>query len=165
MRTVEENNELRAITGIILHQLNGFYNGNSWVTGNLENKVFSLTQEVAFKKVPGHSHSIAQQVAHIIAWRNFVVQKLTGNDTFDIEDNSSADWPEPVDWEMLHKEFEIGNQKLLDAIKNFPVEKWHSIVPRRNYSFLYLANGVIEHDYYHGGQIGSALAAIKKMIE
>src|SRR5664279_718003 len=134
---MKDINEIKVLTERVLKQLNDFYKGDSWVTDNLGNKVFSLLPLVAIKKVPGHTHTIAQQVAHINAWRNFGVQKLIGYDNFDIEDNSPGDWPEPGDWNALHNEFETCHQNLLAAIKNFPVNQWHSIVPRRSYSFLY----------------------------
>ena len=156
------NNNLQAVLENIIKQLNDFYKGDSWVTYNLSKKVFSLPNEVALKKIAGHTHSIAQQVAHIHAWRNFGLMKLTGNDDFNIVDNTPYDWPEPIDWSGLKQEFEVCHQKLVTAIKNFPVEKWHSIVPGRDYSFIYLANGIVEHDYYHYGQINSTLASIEK---
>jgi uncharacterized damage-inducible protein DinB len=160
---MENNNELKAIVRSVLKQLSDFYNGDLWVTDNLTKKVFSHSSSLVMKKVNGHTHSIAEQVAHIIAWRNFGVQKLTGNSNFDIEDNSPADWPEPVEWDAVQKEFETCHQNLLAAIKNFPDEKWHSTVPGRSYSFIYLINGLVEHDYYHYGQIGVLLSALKKM--
>ena len=160
---MENNKELKAVIENILKQLDDFYNGRSWVTDKLGKKVFYLTSPVAFKKVAGHSHSVAELIVHINAWRNFGVQKLTGNDDFDIEDNSPGDWPGPADWNTIQKEFETCHQNLLTAIKNFPLEKWHAIVPLRSYSFLYLINGIVEHDYYHFGQINSLLAAIRRI--
>ena len=162
---MENNVEIKALTERILKQLNDFYDGNSWVTDNMKKKIFSLEPSIAFKKAANHSHSVAQQIAHIIAWRNFVVQKLTGNGNFDIEDNSLNDWPEPSDWNALIKEFKTHHENLIAAIKNFPVEQWNSKVPGRNYSFIYLINGIVEHDYYHYGQIGAVLAAIRRMEE
>lgn len=162
---MENNNELKALTKRVLKQLSDFYNGDLWVTDNLYTKIFSLSSPDAFKKVKEHNHTIAQQVTHIIAWRNFGVQKLNGNDQFDIEDNSFSDWPEPDDWNIIKKEFESCHNNLISAIKNFPDEKWNLTVPGRSYSFLFLINGIVEHDYYHYGQIGSVLATIKKMEE
>ena len=158
-----ENNDLKALKEKLLKQLDDFNNGNSWVTDKLGKIVFSYSSSVAFKKVDNHTHSVAEQLAHIIAWRNFVVQKLTGNDNFNIEDNSPADWPKPSEWNALGREYESCHQELLAAIKNFPVEQLESQVPGRSYSYLYLINGILEHDYYHFGQINSLLAAIKRM--
>jgi uncharacterized damage-inducible protein DinB len=155
-----DTNNIRILTENFIKQLNDFYNGDSWVTYNLTQKVFSLPDDLAFKKVAGHTHSIAQQVAHMNAWRNFGVQKLKGNNDFNIANNTPADWPEPVDWSALKNEFETCHRELITAIKNFPVDKWGSQVPLRDYSFMYLINGIVEHDYYHHGQIGALLAAI-----
>ena len=158
-----ENNDLKALKEKLLKQLDDFNNGRSWVTDKLGKNVFSNSPSVAFKKVANYTHSVAEQLAHIIAWRNFVVQKLTGNDHFDIEDNTLSDWPEPPEWNALSREYESCHQDLLAAIKNFPIEQLNSKVPGRNYSFIYLINGIVEHDYYHFGQINSLLAAIKRM--
>ena len=158
-----DNNNLRILTENIIKQLDDFNNGNSWVTDKLGKNVFSISPSITFKKVASHTHSVAEQLAHIVAWRNFAVQKLTGNNNFNIEDNSAADWPEPPEWNTLGKEYETCHQNLLEAIKNFPVEQLSSKVPGRSYSFMYLINGIVEHDYYHFGQINSLLAAIKRM--
>ena len=158
-----DNDNLMALKQSIFKQLDDSNNGRSWVTDKLGKNVFSHSPSIAFKKVNNYSHSVAEQLAHIIAWRNFVVQKLTGNNNFNIEDNSPADWPEPSEWNALGKEYENCHQNLLDAIKNFPVEQLNVKVPGRNYSFLYLISGIVHHDYYHFGQINSLLAAIRKM--
>ena len=160
---MEKHDELKIVIEGVLKQLTDFNNGNSWVTDKLGEKVFSLSSSVALKKVDNYSHTVAEQLAHIIAWRNFAVQKLTGNSNFDIEDNSPSDWPEPPGWTTLGKEYETCHQNLIEAIKNFPVEQLNAKVPGRSYSFIYLINGIVEHDYYHFGQINSLVAAIKKM--
>lgn len=157
-----DNNNFSAIKDSVLKKLDDFNKGKSWVTDKLGKNVFSNSPSVAFKRVDNYSHSVAEQLAHIIAWRNFAVQKLTGNDNFNIEDNSPADWPKPSEWSALRREYESCHQELLAAIKNFPIEQLDSKVPGRSYSYLYLINGIVEHDYYHFGQINSLLAAIKR---
>ncbi len=158
---MENNSEIKAVAERAKAQLAEFYNGNSWVTENFSKKVLFINAGDAFKKMQGHNHSVAQLVEHITAWRNFALQKLTGNDGFDIKDES-ADWPQPNDWNITCKEFEACHNNLLSAMESFSIDRWNSTVPGRNYSFIYLINGIIQHDYYHYGQIGSVLAAIKK---
>jgi uncharacterized damage-inducible protein DinB len=160
---MEHNNEITAVVERAKAQLAEFYNGDSWVTDNFSEKVLSIEPGDALKKIQGHNHSVAQLVGHITAWRNFALQKLTGNNDYDIKDNSTADWPEPNDWNVMCREFEVCHQNLLTAIESFPVGRWNSIVPGRNYTFIYLITGISQHDYYHYGQIGSVLAAIKKL--
>ena len=155
------DNETKAVIERVKSQLAEFYDGTSWVTENFKTKVLSIEPVNASLKTPGHSHSVTQLVAHITSWRNFAVQKLTGNSDYNIQDNSTEDWPDD-EWKVVRMEFESCHKNLLKAIENFPPEGWNSKVPGRNYSFLYLINGIVEHDYYHYGQIGSLMAAIKK---
>jgi uncharacterized damage-inducible protein DinB len=160
---MKDNSDIKYEIKRISNQLGDFYTGNSWVTDNVSNRVFPITSFAAFKKISGHHHSIAELMCHIIAWRNFAIQKLTGNNEYDIEDNSIADWPVPVEWDTVQNEFEVCHHNLLNAIENFAIEQWHSKVPRRNYTYLFLINGIVQHDYYHYGQIASLLAALKKL--
>jgi len=160
---MEHDNGIKAVVERAKSQLAEFYNGTSWVTENFSQKVLSIKHDKALKKIHGHSHSVAQLVGHIIAWRNFAVQKLTGNNSYDIEDESTVNWPEPTDWPNTCREFELCHQNLLSAIENLPLERWNATVPGRNYSFIYLLHGIIEHDYYHYGQIGSLMAGLLKM--
>ena len=159
---MENEIEIKAIVERVKTQLSEFYNGDPWVTENFIDKVLSINANDAIKKTNGHSHSVAQLAGHIIAWRNFAIQKLTGNNDYDIEDDSPANWPVTTDWPAICKQFELCHNQLLYAINNMRFNRWSSKVPGRNYSFLYLINGIIEHDYYHYGQIGSLLAAIHK---
>ena len=160
---MEHNNEIKAVIERVKIQFKKFYNGDPWATENFNQKVLSIKQDEALRKIQGHSHSVAELVRHMIAWRNFAVQKLTGNDSYDIEDESTVNWPEPTDWADTCKEFELCHQNLLSAIETLPLERWNATVPGRNYSFIYLVHGIIEHDYYHYGQIGSLMAGIRKM--
>lgn len=154
-------NETKAVINRVKIQLSEFYNGSSWVTENFRTKVLSLESDYVSTKIPGHSHSVEQLVAHMASWRNFVVQKLTGNSDFDITDNSAQDWPDN-EWKTARAEFESCHENLLTAIENFPIDRWTATVPGRKYSFLFMINGIVEHDYYHYGQIGSLMAALKK---
>ncbi|MDE3213361.1 MAG: DinB family protein [Bacteroidota bacterium] len=160
---MEQTKDVKAIVKNISQQLHNFYEGDGWVTWNFNKKILTLSPADAFKKVQGLSHHIAGQVAHLTAWRNFVTEKLSGNSKFDIKDNSTQDWPEPVDWDQVREDFRVSQQRLLDAIAHFPAKNWNGTVPGRNYSFLFMVNGILEHDYYHYGQIGVLLAAIRKI--
>lgn len=159
---MENNTGVKAIADRIKIQLTDFYTGNNWVTDNFRDKVLSINEEKAIKKMPGYSHSVSELVGHIVAWRNFVVQKLTGNDDYDIEEESKENWNDLQDWKTVITKFEAGHRHLLAAIETFPPGRWNENVPGRNYSFIYLICGIVHHDYYHYGQIGSVLAAINK---
>lgn len=157
-------NEIKAESVIenIINQFNDFYNGSNWVSMNFKERILSLSEDIVHKKIANHTHSVEQLTVHIIAWRNFGLQKLTGNDDYDIEDNSLSDWPVPSNWSSVRQEFDTLHYNLINAVKNFPLQKWNEKVPLRRYSFIYLVNGIVQHDYYHYGQIASLLVALER---
>ncbi|MDQ2862639.1 MAG: DinB family protein [Bacteroidota bacterium] len=136
----------------VIRQFNDFYNGSNWVSRNFKERILSLDEDIARRRLVNHSHSIEQLTAHIIAWRNFGFQKLTGNDDYDIEDHSLTDWPVTSNWIDVQQEFETLHYDLIDAVKSFSSQKWNDDVPLRSYSFTYLVNGIVQHDYYHYGK-------------
>lgn len=146
----------------IIAQLTEFHKGDEpWVTESFEDKVAILTAEKALKKLPAFNHTIAEIVAHMTAWRNFVSKKLQGDVTFDITDNTKSDWPDAVSWAETLNDFRQSQAILIHALNNFPDHKWKDIVPMRSYDFSYLVKGIVQHDYYHYGQIGCLIAAQK----
>lgn len=143
----------------IIEQVNEFYNGDQWVSENFINKVAILTPEMALKRIPAFNHTISELVAHMTAWRNFVSRKLQGDAAFDIEDNTKSDWPDADSWTDTLKDFEESQAFLIRSLSNFREDQWEAIVPTRSYNFAYMVKGVVQHDYYHYGQIGCLIAA------
>ncbi|WP_316813395.1 DinB family protein [Pedobacter heparinus] len=146
----------------IIYQMNEFYSGDPWVTENFEHKVATMDADTALKRIPDFNHTIAEIVEHMAAWRYFAVRKLKGDTEFDIIDNTNSDWPEVDSWEFTLNNFHQSQCSLIEALNNFQDEKWTTIVPQREYNFRYLLNGVLQHDYYHYGQIGCLIAAQEK---
>lgn len=107
-------NEVKAeiIIESIISQFNDFYNGSNWVSQNFKERILSLSEDIAQRKIVNHSHSVEQLTGHIIAWQNFGVQKLTGNDEYDIEDNSITDWPVTSNWSGVQQEFDTMHYNL-----------------------------------------------------
>ena len=148
----------------MIYQLNQFYSGDQWVTENYERKVAILDARAAMNKIPAFNHTISEIVNHMAAWRYFVVKKLNGDAEFDIIDNTAADWPEVDSWELTLINFSQSQQDLISALNRFSDDKWKDTVPGRSYDFTELTNGILQHDYYHYGQIGCLIAAEKKEL-
>lgn len=146
----------------IIHQLNEFYSGEQWVTENFQRKVAILDARTAMNKVKFFNHTICEIVNHMTAWRYFAVKKLNGDAEFDIIDNTAADWPEIDSWELTLNKFFQSQQDLISGLNHFSDDRWYDTVPGRPYDFAYLANGILQHDYYHYGQIGCLIAAQQK---
>ena len=134
------------------------YNGEPWPGVSLMDILQNVTEEQAFKKPLPNAHSIAELVAHITAWRDFAWKKLSGDNDFDIALNTPEDWPlmdtgNKKSWEDLLKDLEKSQENLLEVLKKSNDEQMNSMVLDRKYSFYFLLHGIIQHDFYHGGQI------------
>lgn len=132
------------------------YNGKPWYGPNLKDSLDSL-DEACIEEIVG-KHCIKDLVAHMINWRQFVIEKLSRNEEFEIEINSGQDWmPEEllrdISWENLKELLEITQNNLVRAIKQLDREMLTEAIPGRKYSYQYLLFGIVQHDIYHLGQI------------
>ncbi|HEY0740654.1 MAG TPA: DinB family protein [Chryseosolibacter sp.] len=99
------------------------------------------------------THSIIELVAHMIAWRKYVINRLQGNNAYVVSD--TMNFPMRDDWSNVLNELEASQNELLDLITQFPVYKLNELVPvsEQNYTYNTLLHGIIHHDVYHAGQI------------
>ena len=110
-----------------------------------------VTQEIAMHRL-SNSHSIIELVAHMTAWRKFVIGKLRGVD-YEVDD--ARNFPLATDWVSTYRELQISQEELLAAINNSVEDHWAELVPHASYKYTYLTllHGIIHHDLYHIGQI------------
>ena len=101
----------------------------------------------------GNTHSIAELVGHMTAWRTFTAKKLIGDHSYKVAEH--LNFPIPSDWATVLEELETSQTQLIEAIQNFPAEKLSELVPHGEYRYTYytLLHGIIHHDLYHLGQI------------
>ncbi len=154
------------IQTIITHYQHVF-NGTPWYGDAMMDKLGKLSSSLAQQKPSEKLHSIADIIWHIIAWREYVIEKMDGNADFDIELNTTADWQDAgLDWTALLEKLQQ-NQELLIAKLSKKSDEWlEEIVSGREHSFEVLLQGIIRHDVYHLGQIGliQKLLADKKAV-
>ncbi|MEZ4940997.1 MAG: DinB family protein [Saprospiraceae bacterium] len=141
------------------------YGGNPWYGDSLRKKLDDIQAEEALKAPAPGLHSIAQQVAHLLAWRRLLVERLKGNDNFQIQVNSARDWPpqellEQKGWEKLLKELEANQNELLKLLEAESDALLERPLPDGKHAFRLLLDGIVQHDVYHIGQIGQALALL-----
>lgn len=138
------------------------FNGHWIANTNYKSQIESLNWKQATQKV-GKLNTIASLTFHInyyLAGLNLVLK----GGGLEIRDKYSFDLP-PIDsesdWKKLIDEF-LGNaETFVDTVKYLPDRKLDEPFVDEQYG-TYLRNieGVIEHSYYHLGQI----SLIKKMI-
>lgn len=144
------------------------FEGEAWYGHSVMRKLENVPYKIGYKTCVPESHSCAEIVAHLIAWKTFAIEKLKSNDEYAIEPDSEDDWPEieitsAQEWEVLKRKLVAAQSeiyRLLEEMKDdsFLDEK----VKGEDYDFEYLLRGIIQHDIYHLGQIGLIESQFKK---
>jgi len=134
----------------IIQTINDAFEGEAWHGPNVIASLSKIPENKVNDRI-GNSHSIIELVSHIVSWRNFVLEKLKDNLTYDVTDEmnfpSSSSWPEA----LMNLQESQGD--LLAALSSFDEKRLHTIVPGRKYTYYKLLHGIVHHDLYHLGQI------------
>lgn len=143
----------------IKEQLELIYEGDPWYGGAIKPVLESLNPAVAFNSPGKGVHSIAELVAHMIAWRKFVVERLKGdNSNFFPDQEKSFEWKKfscrkKKAWSIMLEQFDLNQQNFLVLLDKKDDTFIDLKVPGKSYTFDYLLTGIIQHDLYHLGQI------------
>jgi len=153
----------------LIRELDKAVNGDPWYGASLKSILQDITYEQAAVRHDANIHTIAEIVLHICAWMEEVSSRLEGNDPKEPE---RGDWPEAdklneADWsDLVDRVFEA-HEKLLELVRNLPFEKFEEQVGvgrdkelGTGYSYREMLVGLMEHNIYHGGQIG----LLKKLV-
>lgn len=135
-----------------------------WVAGtNIKEQVSNLTWKDATTKI-GELNTIADLLFHT----NYYVEGVlhffeTGN--LEIRDKYSFDYPKVTseeDWKALLEKFEKASDKFIKKVSSLSNEELNQTFVKQEYgNYLRNINVIIEHCYYHFGQI----VLIKKLIK
>ncbi len=142
----------------LIESLASVEDGEPWPGDSLQAILADVTPATAAARPIAGANTIWGLVLHIAAWRRFAVEKLAGDESFDIELNSPADWPlipEPSEesWQAAKNELKLANERLLEAIRAMRKRRLDKQVPGRKYTYDFLLHGLAQHDCYHAGQI------------
>jgi len=142
----------------LANKLSQSFDGDPWYGESVIKIIDGIDNQVVNEHPDGLGNSIARLIKHMINWRRYVIEKLKGNEDFDIEINGTFDWPEVriksiSEWEALIKDLKNSQIKILNLLDKMDDESLRKIVPRTKYNFLFLIEGIIRHDVYHLGQI------------
>ena len=146
----------KQIEGLI-KRLEIVYQGAPWYGNNLLSSLQKLDANHLKTRVAVGKKSIAEILRHIVAWRQFLLEHLQGNETYSIKIDSEIDWPPVADlhWEELLAELDNAQQAIIAQLKTKEDAWLKDIVKVGQYefNFRFLVEGVIQHDIYHLGQI------------
>lgn len=134
----------------IIDTLKDTYEGNAWHGPSAKEILSKISENQQDAKI-GNGHSIIEIILHMNAWRNFVIQILLGNDSYQVTDE--LNFPQGQNLKEAIRILDKSQEELIATIAKFDEQNLHQEVPKRKYSYHKLLHGIIHHDLYHLGQI------------
>jgi len=134
-----------------------------WIANtNFKEQILSVNWEQATQKI-GNLNTIAALTFHINYYLNGLLHVFDGG-KLEISDKYSFDVPQiqsEMDWQTLVNSFLNNSEKFVNQVEQIPNGLLDQpFVDEKYGSYLRNIEGVIEHSYYHLGQV----SLIKKMI-
>lgn len=153
---MEENTDLANRLNEVL--LNGYWIANI----NFKSQLESVTWEQATQKI-GTLNTIAALTYHVNYYLAGLLNVFKGGE-LEIRDKYSFDVPpitSETDWKTLIDEFVLNSEQFVKAVAQMSEAKLNEpFVDEKYGTYLRNIEGVIEHSYYHLGQI----SLLKKLI-
>lgn len=140
-------------------QFEQIWDGSLWLDETYAKKLGAITDKQAFALGPDGSHSVAQVVAHIVAWRNEVIRRLATDGPRGLNAGTPADWPEndtlrQIGWQALYQELSATQERLIALLQENDDSFLQQKMSSRQLPKDYFVAGLLHHDLYHLGQIG-----------
>lgn len=150
------------ITSAIAENIIACFEGNNWTDVNVDDTLKDVYWQEAQQITIASPNTIASLVNHLYYWNYILMQRIKGENPlipgsngFDVKELKNED-----DWNKLIEETHQSFIQLADAIKNFPEEKLEETYAVGKSYYYKNFQGIIEHAYYHLGQI----VILKKLI-
>lgn len=150
------------ITSLIANNIREVHYDGSWTAENLQQQLAGISWEQATTKIKD-LNTIAALVFHINYYIAAVLKVLEG-EPLKAHDSESFNLP-PIksqqEWEQLVKKAVEDAKAFAEALEKLPDEKMGDAFEDEKYgSYLRNLIGLLQHTYYHLGQI----ALIKKLL-
>ena len=149
----------------LIQSLEHVMHGSPWYGESIMEKLERIDYRFVNEVPAGLSNSIAHLVKHMICWRQFAIEKLIGNDQYEIRLNTTEDWPHITiqseeQWKYLLQELQATQDQLLTQLRARNEEDLEQPCHGKSYSMGFLVDGILQHDVYHLGQV----ALIEKIL-
>ncbi len=157
------NTRKMELATLLVERLKEVLTEGKWVIGtNFKEQIWDLDWKEATHKVDS-LNSIADLTFHVSYYIAGVANVLEGG-TLDIRDRYSFDYP-PItsekDWRELVNKFCSDSERFTGLVENLTAEKLNETFVDEQYgNYLRNIDAIIEHCYYHFGQV----VILKKMI-
>ncbi len=160
-----ENKQIQAL----IRRFEAIYDGQPWYGTNMLSSLQQITPEISLQSLHPKKKNMAEILRHIVAWRQFLIEHLQGNQTYAIELNTALDWPSVagLNWADLLKEFAQSQETILQLLAEQEDTLLKEMLSNgaKPYSFRYLIEGILQHDAYHLGQINLLAAFFSSQVQ
>lgn len=104
-----------------------------------------------------HPHTALDLIYHLLTWTEFTLARINGEKIDDLQQFDSLDWreidPQIHGWEEAVQQFRETNTRIIGVLQGKTDDWLKEKVDYREYDFLTLLNGIIQHHIYHAAQI------------
>jgi uncharacterized damage-inducible protein DinB len=144
--------------------------GPAWHGAALAENLEGINAEQAASRPVPDAHSVWEIVLHMTGWVREVARRLEGGAP---QSPAEGDWP-PVGrvseeaWARARETLSQAHTALAASVKRFPESRWSERVGGERdaplgtgVSYAAMLSGLLQHDAYHGGQIGLLRKALR----
>jgi uncharacterized damage-inducible protein DinB len=147
----------------LAEQVGAALSGPAWHGASLDENLKGLAAEQAAARPVADAHSIWELVLHLTAWSAEVTRRLGGAAP---AAPAEGDWPavgavSAEAWDDALARLRTSHMALVEAVRRYPAECWTDRVGGERdaplgtgVSYAEMVQGLLQHDAYHGGQIG-----------
>lgn len=142
-------------TDLIADNILQVYEGNNWTEVSMAGTINDVTVKEAMVQTHASRNSIAAIVHHLQFWNDIIIQRLQGlspeipaANGFDLGVLASED-----EWQQLIEKTHQSFIALADTVKHFPEDQLADRTADGKSTYHKIMQGIVEHAYYHLGQI------------
>ena len=151
------------------HEIRAAHSGPAWHGAALAENLAGLTAaQAAAHPIPG-AHSVWEIVLHMAGWSDEVRRRLGGRKP-SLPDG--GDWPSVSEhteaaWAGALDRLRRTHLALEEAVRSFPPARWNETIGEHDaplgtgVTYAGMVSGLLQHDGYHGGQIGLLRRALR----
>lgn len=154
------NSEIRSI----IDNLKEVLSGSPWYGKSALTLFSEIDPALVHQKPNDQSHSLAELLFHMVTWAEFIQHRLMKDQQMDGETVEALDWraidPAIHTWENGVAQFTEATNAVIQLLEASSDQLLKEKVDYREYNFLHLLNGLVQHNVYHLGQI----AYVKKLL-
>lgn len=148
-----------------IRQLRQLYAGDNWVDATFLDKCYSLDESTAFIQPHPGNHSVAEILWHCIYWRTVVMKRIMGDLEYEAKTSGthnfmSVEILKEKNWKNLLSEFDSTQKSLIELLEYY-TDEFLEKEYKPGHKIDFEIEGIIQHDFYHLGQIGLVIAILK----